>query len=64
MSDKKPSPTRSTFRHGDLRRALLDAGGGLARPGGPGTIGLRGATRAAGVRAGGSDSAGEACPRL
>lgn len=49
MSDKKPSPTRSTFRHGDLRRALLDAGVALAREGGPGAIVLREATRRAGV---------------
>lgn len=49
MSDKKPSPTRSTFRHGDLRRALLDAGVALARQGGPGAIVLREATRRAGV---------------
>ena len=49
MLDKKPSPTRSTFRHGDLRRALLDAGVALAREGGPGAIVLREATRRAGV---------------
>ena len=49
MSDKKPSPTRSTFRHGDLRHALLDAGVALARQGGPGAIVLREATRRAGV---------------
>ena len=49
MSDKRPSPARCTFRHGDLRRALLDAGVALAREGGPGAIVLREATRRAGV---------------
>lgn len=42
-------PTRSTYRHGDLRRALLDAGLALAREGGPDAIVLREATRRAGV---------------
>lgn len=49
MSDKRPSPARCTFRHGDLWRALLDAGVALAREGGPGAIVLREATRRAGV---------------
>ncbi len=49
MSDKKSSPARCTFRHGDLWRALLDAGVALAREGGPGAIVLREATRRAGV---------------
>ncbi|MCJ0766057.1 TetR/AcrR family transcriptional regulator [Variovorax terrae] len=40
---------RSTYRHGDLRRALLDAGIALARAGGPDAIVLREATRQAGV---------------
>ena len=40
---------RSTYRHGDLRRALLDAGIALAREGGPEAIVLREATRRAGV---------------
>lgn len=40
---------RSTYRHGDLRRALLDAGIALAREGGPDAIVLREATRRAGV---------------
>ena len=40
---------RSTFRHGDLRRALLEAGIELARSGGPDAIVLREATRRAGV---------------
>jgi len=42
-------PARSTYRHGDLRRALLDAGLELARAGGPGAVVLREATRRAGV---------------
>jgi len=40
---------RTTFRHGDLRRALLDAGIALARAGGPDAVVLREATRRAGV---------------
>lgn len=43
------SPARSTYRHGDLRRALLDAGIELARSGGPDAVVLREATRSAGV---------------
>jgi len=43
-----PAP-RSTYRHGDLRRALLDAGIELARQGGPDAVVLREATRRAGV---------------
>lgn len=44
------SPARSTYRHGDLRRALLDAGIELAREGGgPDAVVLREATRRAGV---------------
>ncbi|HEY0759719.1 MAG TPA: TetR/AcrR family transcriptional regulator [Acidisarcina sp.] len=42
-------PARKTFRHGDLRRALLEAGIELARSGGPGAVVLREATRRAGV---------------
>src|SRR5437660_7937048 len=42
-------PARSTYRHGDLRRALLDAGIALAREGGPDAVVLREATRRAGV---------------
>jgi AcrR family transcriptional regulator len=42
-------PTRSTYRHGDLRRALLEAGVELARAGGPEAVVLREATRRAGV---------------
>lgn len=40
---------RDTYRHGDLRRALLDAGIELARAGGPEAVVLREATRRAGV---------------
>jgi AcrR family transcriptional regulator len=42
-------PARSTYRHGDLRRALLEAGVELARQGGPDAVVLREATRRAGV---------------
>lgn len=41
--------TRDTFRHGDLRRALLDAAIEMARQGGPQAVVLREATRRAGV---------------
>jgi AcrR family transcriptional regulator len=40
---------RRTYHHGDLRRALLDAGVALARAGGPDAVVLRAATRTAGV---------------
>lgn len=43
------APARDTYRHGDLRRALLDAGIELARTGGPQAVVLREATRRAGV---------------
>ncbi len=46
---KSPLPARKTFRHGDLRRALLEAGIKLAREGGPQAVVLREATRSAGV---------------
>lgn len=42
-------PRRSTYRHGDLRRTLLDVGMELARSGGPDAVVLREATRRAGV---------------
>ncbi len=45
----RPAPPRTTFRHGDLRRALLSAGIELARTGGPAAVILREATRRAGV---------------
>jgi AcrR family transcriptional regulator len=46
---KKNSAGRNTYRHGDLRRALLEAGIALAREGGPDAVVLREATRQAGV---------------
>ena len=49
MSHATTPPPRGTYRHGDLRRALLDAGIELARSGGPGAVTLREATRRAGV---------------
>lgn len=50
MSDREaPAPGRTTYRHGDLRRALLAAGTELARGGGPDTVVLREVTRRAGV---------------
>ena len=45
----KTQATRDTYRHGDLRRALLEAGIALARIGGPDAVVLREATRRAGV---------------
>lgn len=42
-------PARDTYRHGDLRRALLDAAIAMAREGGPSAVVLREATRRAGV---------------
>jgi AcrR family transcriptional regulator len=49
LQKKNPPPARTTFRHGDLRRALLQAGIELARGGGPQAVVLREATRWAGV---------------
>lgn len=49
MPKETPQRKRATFRHGDLRRALLDAGIELARIGGPQAVVLREATRRAGV---------------
>src|SRR5215831_237341 len=49
---RRSTPTRArrrSYRHGDLRRALLDAGIALARRGGPEAVVLREATRQAGV---------------
>lgn len=46
---KKPAARREKYRHGDLKRALLEAGVALARAGGPEAIVLREATRQAGV---------------
>jgi AcrR family transcriptional regulator len=44
-----PKTSRRAYHHGDLRRALLEAGVELARTGGPDAVVLRAATRAAGV---------------
>src|SRR5437899_3506876 len=60
MSNRRQKPTsrkkrtsgktsRTTYRHGDLRRALLEAGIALAQSGGPDAVVLREATRRAGV---------------
>jgi AcrR family transcriptional regulator len=49
MAHASSRPPRDTYRHGDLRRALLDAGIDLARHGGPDVVVLREATRRAGV---------------
>lgn len=50
MPRPKPKPpVRTTYRHGDLRRALLEAGVALAEAGGPTAVVLREATRRAGV---------------
>jgi len=49
MSHADIPPPRSTYRHGDLRRALLEAAIQLARAGGPDAVTLREATRRAGV---------------
>lgn len=46
-----PATRRATYHHGDLRRALLDAGLELAREGGPDAIVVREATRRVGVSA-------------
>lgn len=51
-SDAPDTPAaRATYHHGDLRRALLEAGTDLAREGGPDKVVLREATRRAGVSA-------------
>lgn len=46
---KMRPPVRKTFHHGNLRKALLEAGIELARGGGPQAVVLREATRRAGV---------------
>jgi len=48
-SEDPGAPARATYRHGDLHRALLEAGIELARSGGPQAVVLREATRRAGV---------------
>lgn len=49
MTKKIAVPQRKTYRHGDLYRALLEAGTQLARAGGPTAVVLREATRQVGV---------------
>src|SRR3954451_8983599 len=49
MKASAPAKPRKTFRHGDLRNALLTAGLEMARAGGPNAVILREATRQAGV---------------
>ena len=49
--DKRVSIARETYHHGDLRRALLEAGLELAQEGGPDAVVLREATRRVGVSA-------------
>ncbi len=49
MKKNIPIAKRKTFRHGDLRNALLTAGLEMARAGGPDAVILRQATRQAGV---------------
>lgn len=49
MKKNDPIEKRKSFRHGDLRNALLSAGLEMARVGGPNAVVLREATRRAGV---------------
>ncbi len=49
MSTVDDGQARGTYRHGDLREALLAAGVAMARAGGPDAVVLREATRQAGV---------------
>ncbi|MFA5489558.1 MAG: TetR/AcrR family transcriptional regulator [Candidimonas sp.] len=49
MTAARPSTSRSTYHHGDLRAALVEAGLALVREGGPQALVLREATRRAGV---------------
>src|SRR5690554_3717320 len=49
MNQKKYGKSRTTYRHGDLKQALLDAGLDLAREHGPDGVVLREATRRTGV---------------
>src|SRR3954463_10460968 len=49
VAQSTKSATRSTYRHGDLLRALLEGGIALALGGGPEAVVLREATRRAGV---------------
>ena len=49
MKKTASNEKRKTFRHGDLRNALIAAGIEMARAGGPNAVVLREATRQAGV---------------
>ena len=49
MKKTASNEKRRTFRHGDLRNALMTAGIEMARAGGPNAVVLREATRQAGV---------------
>lgn len=49
MPQVTPNPARDTYRHGDLRQALVSAGIQMAQQGGPDAVILREATRQAGV---------------
>jgi len=49
LASRGSPPGRTTYRHGDLRRTLLEVGTNLARDGGPEAVTLREATRRAGV---------------
>lgn len=49
MAKKINAPQRDTYRHGDLRRALLESAVELARKGGRAAVVLREVTRRAGV---------------
>src|SRR5690606_5865187 len=49
LENIEKKPKRRSYRHGDLRQALIAAGLELAREGGPDAVVLREATRRAGV---------------
>jgi AcrR family transcriptional regulator len=49
VDNSRARPSRSTYRHGNLRSALVAVGVELARRGGPGAVVLREATRRVGV---------------
>jgi AcrR family transcriptional regulator len=49
LTTSNATPLRDTYRHGDLRQALLAAGLELARAGGPAAVVLRESTRQVGV---------------
>ena len=49
MAAEADKPKRNTYRHGDLRNALIEAGLELAREGGPEAVVLREAARTSDV---------------